>query len=55
MKRLVPVLLAVFFVWALIESPDSLANLMTDGGSMAWDGLSTFFSSVMEFLTSFTS
>jgi hypothetical protein len=54
-KRLVIVLLVLFLGWALIEAPDSLAALMTDGGTKAWDGLTTLFSSVMEFLSSFTS
>ena len=54
-KKLVTVLLVLFLVWAIVERPDSLATLMTDGGGKAWDGLTTLFSSVMEFLSSFTS
>lgn len=52
MKRLVPVLLVVFLLWAVVERPDTLATLVTDGGGRAWDGLTTVFSSVMEFLSS---
>ncbi len=55
MKRVVTVLVVVFLVWALVDSPDTLAELAKDGGSGAWDGLTTVFASVMEFLTNLTS
>ena len=55
MKRAVAVLVVVFLGWALVESPDTLAELVADGASTGWDGLTPFFAGVMEFLGNLTS
>jgi hypothetical protein len=52
MKKVVIGVVVLFVGFWMVQSPDSLAEFTRDGATVAWDGTSAFFRSLIDFLGS---
>lgn len=50
MKKLVPLVLAVFLIYLIVQSPATAADLSRDGAAKGWDLVTQVFDSFISFL-----
>ena len=55
LKKVLPLLLVVFLGYYMINDPNGLAQNAKDGGAALWDGLTSLFGALIDFIDAATS